>query len=207
MKNYVMAWSLIILLGCEDKETTQQPEGTDSIISQKLTGTWSCGCRFDEDSNYSTESITIVATSEKIGNMERIKSYWGDNNCNVLTFNEKYETTYKIRKQVDEDGSTWTRDETITSISVSFILPNLINAANTDSYYGYNTWVKNQYKDVSGKRQTPGSTRSFSAAGASYYTVFKIENNKYYRPDFSTANPFDESVRPTKTVEDYCAKE
>ena len=129
-------------------------------------GVWMCFTLNNEN-----KTITAARSEVKFASMEAESPF--ENRTAVYTITDMYpheslEKVYKVRMVGVSATAVCLSDE-------------MVEAANTNSWYGYNDWVKDTPKDIAGKHQTPESQEVFLTVGLEEEQYIKIEDKDHIR--------------------------
>jgi hypothetical protein len=163
MKIQIACVAVIFFLGCSKSSSTSSGGQTSG-----LDGTWTSACTGDTSS--STKEVLVISG----GSYNTTMTAYDSNNCASGTERAIFRSTSS-----GTIGAAATTPEGATKLDLSnirlFITPKndgFVSDNNRDSNYGYNDWVKNKEKEVTGKTidgAEDGQNKT--------YTIFKITGN------------------------------
>ncbi|MDR3492478.1 MAG: hypothetical protein P4M12_10665 [Gammaproteobacteria bacterium] len=155
-----------------------------------LTGTWSSVCAIGDDGKFLIETFVFKNNSAQYS----VKSY-EDTTCKNLLSTLVTERTFTLGDLIPHSDNIRKLNYIFKSVSMSFSNKSLVTTANSGSgYYGFNNWVINQAKDVSGLRKTSKSDKEH-AKGDRFYTIVKIDKNNLYMGDYASGDGASEKTR------------
>lgn len=199
----LFAWclGLFMLISCKAQNSAQggakyganKPGNSNAVFD----GTWKSQCKSDTSSDGSATSQQTIYTNK--GELQTGFVYeYNDATCSQLMMTVK--TLCKVEK-----GEPFTPIQgavkvtsTLTDIQVSFSSGDYVKLANERQYYGYNNWVANVPKNVSGKKFTADSADADTVTvGRKYYDIAKVIGQRLHAGDDATGDAQSEATRPT----------
>ena len=180
--NFAILFSLVLLIfGCskEDDKKTNFVRTPDNTV---LEGTWQTDC-------ITSGAYSIIMSIEITGTTGVYKQEWhGGSGCStdVWTTEDTY-SSYSVGEKIDYEDNTSGYNlygvvESYTDVPLHSII---LTDYNNTTWCGYNDWVINTKKDVTGK--TCG-TDTFDNKSTEGYSISKLVGTSLYVSAWSTAS-------------------
>lgn len=183
-----------IFVGCGKDDGNDQNKSLFSTADLK--GTWVSGCV-----NYINGSIIRRYVDDGDGSLRALVHYFADRDCETPKHVSRLTAEYELGDSSEEAAGAYNIDITYSEIEAAYFEES-IDEANEESYFGFNDWVAEEYKDVAGLKETPAST-ALSDKGDVFYTLVKIDgNNRYIGLTTDLEDGTSEDQRPTTVSDD-----
>lgn len=183
---------LTIAAGCGEGNSNSD---NGASKSPEFVGIWKSECLVTASS-----SLQVVMTNDANKSLLDLY-YYSDDSCSTLFTLDSNERTYSIGVAVPHLPSTYEIDFTLGKTYRTQKSAEAVDFANSIQNFGFNDWAVNVPKDVSG-RQEVGNSHVVGLEGEKLYTIFKVEDEKYYGGDQSELDGTSEANRPTSLSTD-----
>ncbi len=172
----------LVLSSCGDNGSSNNNSTGNSV---DLTGTYASDCL-----------LGVKLIRKFVGDVQTLSiNYYSDNACGELIMQDTTSATFKIGDAMPGMTNTYKIDFTQTSLCRTPKTAAVVAEANSKSGFGYNDWTIDVPKDIAGRSSSNGAKQTEN--GATIYSIFKIDGEKYYIGDKTTGDGTSVDKRPS----------